>query len=143
MQDAILEPMLAMFLLTFVVWVHLYVTRIGFLRREHIRPEQLGSPREALRVIPDDVNMPAYNLNNLVELPVVFYALCLVLYVSGMVDVGYVVAAWVFVMFRALHSLVHCTFNHVMLRFSLYMLSSLALWFMVLRAAWQVFAGTS
>ncbi len=139
----ILQPMLAMFLLTFAVWTHLYVTRIGFLRREHVRTETLKTPRAAFKVIPDEVNLPAYNLNNLVELPVVFYALCLLLYVSGLTDLVYLVGAWAFVVFRALHSLVHCTFNHVMLRFSLYMLSSIALWFMVIRAALHVFGGTS
>jgi hypothetical protein len=40
--------------------------------------------------------------------------------------------------FRVLHSAVHCTFNRVMLRFYLYLFSTLALWFMAARAtlAW-------
>jgi hypothetical protein len=41
------------------------------------------------------------------------------------------------VFFRSCHSLVHCTFNHILLRFAMYALSAAALWFMVLRAvAW-------
>ena len=51
------------------------------------------------------------------------------------VDSAYVAAAWVFVAFRALHSAVHCTFNLVMLRFYLYLIATLAVWFMVGRAA--------
>jgi hypothetical protein len=47
----------------------------------------------------------------------------------------YLDAAWIFVAFRALHSLVHCTVNIVMLRFWLYAISTLALWAMVGRAA--------
>jgi len=43
-------------------------------------------------------------------------------------------AAWVFVVFRALHSAVHCTFNLVMLRFYLYLVSTLAVWFIATRA---------
>jgi hypothetical protein len=39
------------------------------------------------------------------------------------------------VVFRVLHSAVHCTINIVLLRFALYAASSVALWFMVLRAA--------
>jgi hypothetical protein len=35
-------------------------------------------------------------------------------------------AAWVFAIFRVLHSAVHCTFNLVMLRFYLYLVSALA-----------------
>ena len=47
--------------------------------------------------------------------------------------------AWVFVAFRAAHSAVHCTVNIVLVLFGLYALSSLALWFMVLRAALEFF----
>ena len=50
------------------------------------------------------------------------------------VDATYVNAAWIFFAFRALHSAVHCTFNLVMLRFYLYLIAALALWFMFARA---------
>ncbi len=45
--------------------------------------------------------------------------------------------AWVFMVFRALHSAVHCSVNIVLLRFYLYLISTLALWFMVAPAALQ------
>ncbi len=61
------------------------------------------------------------------------------LFATGQVDAGYVTAAWIFVVFRVLHSAVHCTFNHVMLRFYLYLIATLAVWFMVLRAALAFF----
>jgi len=48
-------------------------------------------------------------------------------------------AAWVFLVFRVLHSAVHCTFNLIPVRFLMYLISSFALWFMVVRAAWRVF----
>jgi hypothetical protein len=38
-------------------------------------------------------------------------------------------------MLRALHSAVHCTINLVMLRFYLYLFSTLAVWFIAVRAA--------
>jgi len=41
--------------------------------------------------------------------------------------------------FRVLHSAVHCTINIVILRFWLYCISALALWFMVARAALGAF----
>jgi len=43
------------------------------------------------------------------------------------------------VAFRAMHSAVHCTFNLVMLRFYLYLLSTLAVWFIAIRAALAYF----
>ncbi len=47
-------------------------------------------------------------------------------------------AAWCFFVFRVLHSIVHCTFNFIPLRFVLYVISAMALWFMVARAALAV-----
>jgi hypothetical protein len=81
------------------------------------------------------VSNPSDNLKNLFEIPVLFYALALYLFVTNQVDAAYVSAAWIFVAFRALHSALHCTFNLVMLRFCLYLFSTLAVWFIAVRAA--------
>ena len=67
----------------------------------------------------------------------VFYALALYLFVTEQVDAAYLTAAWVFVVFRAFHSAVHCTINIVMLRFYLYLISTLAVWFIAGRAAFH------
>jgi hypothetical protein len=66
---------------------------------------------------------------------VLFYALALYLFVTKQVDAIYVGAAWVFFAFRALHSAIHCTFNLVMLRFYLYLIATIAVWFIAIRAA--------
>lgn len=136
-DSAILAPFLAMMLLTLIVWVVMYVRRIGYLVAQRVDPQQLTTPEKSVGIIPEAINYPAYNLRNLFELPVLFYALCLYLYVTSSVDLAYVVAAWTFVAFRALHSLVHCTSNTVMHRFRLYMLAALALWLILVRAVFQ------
>ena len=64
--------------------------------------------------------------------------MCLYLFATGSVDTIYLAAAWVFVAFRVLHSIVHCTTNHVMTRFRLYITGALALWFIVVRALLQL-----
>ena len=71
----------------------------------------------ASNMSPPKVNAPSDNLKNLFEMPVLFYALASMLFVTEQVDSGYVVAAWVFAAFRIAHSAVHCTVNIVMLRF--------------------------
>jgi len=48
-----------------------------------------------------------------------------------------VAAAGVFVAFRAVHSAVHCTINVILVRFSLYLVSTLAVWFIAARAAFH------
>lgn len=83
---------------------------------------------------PAEVSNPTDNLKNLFEIPVLFYALALYVFTVGQVDATHFWSAWVFVLFRALHSAVHCTINIVMLRFNLYLVSALAVWLMLVRA---------
>jgi len=133
-QTAIFGPVLALMLLTLAVWIYMYIRRIAFITRERIDSRRLEIPGELARVSPAAISNPSDNLKNLFELPVLFYALALLLFVTQSVDATYVAAAWLFVAFRTAHSLVHCTFNRVMVRFYCYLAASLALWFMVLRA---------
>ena len=134
-QTAIFGPFFAMMLLTLVVWVYMYVKRIAFIQGGQITPTDLAVPGALAAMSPPEVSNPSDNFKNLFELPVLFYGLAVYLFATGQVDAAYVVAAWIFVAFRALHSGVHCTINIVMVRFYLYLLSALALWFMAIRAA--------
>ena len=128
-----------MMLLTGLVWVFMYARRIPAMQAAR-RPVQFyTTPEKVVERLPEAINYPAHNLKNLFELPVLFYALCLLLYVTGNVDGVHVAAAWGFVAFRALHSLIHCTINRVMARFVCYLISSLLLWIMLVRAATAVF----
>lgn len=133
-QTAIFGPFLATIALTFVVWVTMYVRRIRFINASEITPDDLAVPGKLAAISPPEVSNPSDNLKNLFEIPVLFYALALYLFVTEQVDGMNLVAAWVFVAFRALHSAVHCTINVVMLRFNLYLISTLAVWFIATRA---------
>lgn len=135
----ILQPLIAMVLLTLVVWTVLYVRRIRFMVTHRIDAQRVSTPEKVAGLIPENVQYPANNFKNLFELPVLFYAICLYLYVTGGADAAYVIAAWVFVALRAVHSLIQCTTNIVMHRFATYMAGAATLWFMVLRAALQAF----
>ena len=128
-----------MMLLTFFVWVYMYARRIPFILRNKLAPDQL-TPSEFARLSPPAVANPSDNLKNLFELPMIFYAVVLSLYATQQVDGVYVGAAWIYFGFRVLHSIVHCTFNFVPLRFWLYAISAVALWLMVFRFALQLFS---
>jgi hypothetical protein len=138
-QSAIFVPFFLMMLLTLVVWFYMYSRRIPFLQKSKINLNQL-TPAELARISPPAVSNPSDNLKNLLELPTLFYALALYLYITNTVDAIFLVAAWIFLGFRIFHSAVHCTINIVILRFWLYLISTLALWFMVIRAAMSAFA---
>lgn len=138
-QASILAPVLAMVLLTFIVWVYMFVRRIGFIQGNEITPEQLAVPGALAELSPPEVSNPSDNFQNLLEMPVLFYVLALILFATNRVDGIHLAAAWVFVAFRYLHSAVHCSVNIVMLRFYLYLISSLAVWWIALRLTFQLF----
>ena len=133
-QATIFQPFLATMILTLVVWIYMYGRRLPFIFSSGLDPKQM-TPLELARLSPPQVSTPSDNLKNLFELPTVFYAVVLYIYVTHQVDAVFVGAAWGFFLFRVLHSVVHCTFNFIPLRFVLYVISAGALWFMVLRAA--------
>ncbi len=134
-QDAIFSPFFATVFLTLLVWVYMYIRRISFITSREIRSKDLAVPGTLAQISPPNVSNPSDNLKNLFEIPVLFYALVLYLFMTKQVDTVYVNAAWVFVVFRVLHSAVHCTFNLIMLRFYLYLFATLAVWFIAIRAA--------
>jgi len=133
-QRAIFGPFFATIFLTLGVWVYMYIRRIRFITSNNFTAKEL-TPSVFAQLSPPEVANPSDNLKNLFEIPVLFYALVLYLFVTQQVDTVYVTAAWVFVVFRVLHSAVHCTFNLIMLRFYLYLISTLAVWFIAIRAA--------
>ena len=138
-QLEIFTPFLGMIVLTLIVWVYMYSKRLPFIFANKFDPNEI-TPDEFNRLSPVDVRNPSDNLKNLFEIPVLFYVICLYLYVAEQVDTIYLVAAWIFFAFRVVHSLVHCLTSNVMLRFAVYCVSTAAVWFMALRAAWRLAA---
>lgn len=131
---AIFLPFFALMILTLVVWAVMYVRRTAYLVNNRVDLRKVDSPPKMEQNVPADVNLPAFALRNLFELPIIFYALCLYLFVNAAVDNLYLVAAWIFVGGRVVHSIVYCTTNKVLHRFWAYFVSALVLWAMVLRA---------
>jgi hypothetical protein len=138
-QQLLLQPVVALFIVTGIVWAIMYVRRLSFMFANQIDPQSVATPESMATALPAHINNASNNLKNLFELPVVFYALCAFLLLTQRVDALFLNAAWAYVGLRALHSLIHCTVNTVKFRFTAYFLSSLVLWFMVVRLALAVF----
>ncbi len=64
---------------------------------------------------------------NLLELPMLFYVVCLVLYVTAGGSLLAVYVAWAYVILRVVHSMIHLTYNHVLHRLAAFTLSNAAL----------------
>ncbi|MEI9888231.1 MAG: MAPEG family protein [Rhizomicrobium sp.] len=71
------------------------------------------------------------NFADLLEMPVLFYIVCLMAFVTGRVDMLFLDLAWVYVALRAVHSAVHLTYDnprHRALLFALSNFAVLAMW---------------
>lgn len=130
-QYDILQPVLAMLVLSFVVWVWMLVTRFHYFARKKVDPQTVSTPEAVYRTLPPYAANPGYNFRNLFEVPVLFYVMCFYLAVAGGADHIHLVCAWVFVGFRAVHSLIQGSYNNVNHRFGAYAVSSIALWIML------------
>ncbi len=140
-DNAIFIPFFGLMLLTMAVWVLMYIRRLSWISANSPDPQSISTPEKLNQVLPEAVNYPSNNLKNLFELPVLFYALCLHLVAVTQVDPLYVYGAYAYLGLRVAHSAVHCTVNIVLLRFGLYVVSSLILWLMIARAAYMTLTG--
>lgn len=133
MSHAMLLPCAALVALTALVWLRAVYERVAECRARGIAPQALATSREAARMLKN--TQAADNLSNLFELPVLFYVLCLALTATGLDTQGDIAAAWAFVVLRAMHSLIHLTYNRVIHRFIAWMLGTVWLFGM-----WGAFA---
>lgn len=125
MQSAIVLPAAALVLLTTIVWVRLYVERLGELRRRRIDPQSIATSAMAAQTL--QRVQAADNFRNLFEVPVLFYALCAVLASAEHVPAFFVAGAWLYVALRCVHSFIHLTYNRVTHRFAVYVISTAVL----------------
>jgi hypothetical protein len=128
-QDQIFYPMGALALLTFVVLALIPIRRFraGYAGQIVADDFKYGESKN----VPPEVTIPNRAYMNLLELPMLFYVLCLMLFVSGRVDQIFLYMAWGYVALRAIHSLIHVTYNGVAHRLKAFALSNfllIAIW---------------
>ena len=133
---SILYPLLAMFLLTFLVAVTLIRRRIAFYKTNRIHPQKTATSAQMAATMED--SRAADNFRNLFEVPVLFYAAALAIFAGGFICLPHLVFAWGFVAARYAHSYIQCTSNVVMRRFYAYLTSWIFLLCTWLMLAWQL-----
>jgi len=132
-NPAILYPMFALAAWTLFVLLLIPLVRSrAALRREIVVDDfRYGeSPN-----VPGTVSIPNRNYMNLLELPMLFYIVCLVLYVTGAASSLAIAIGWAFVAFRIVHSVIHLTYNRVLHRLAAFSAANVALVFLWVIAA--------
>ena len=120
---------LGMVLLTFFVGARMLYSRVQEMRRKRLHP-QTAATAQTLAGRLENVQA-ADNFRNLFETPVLFYALVACAIAVSHVPPWLVIGAWCYFGLRIAHSLIHCTYNRVMHRLAMFMLSFgllVALW---------------
>lgn len=99
-----------------------------------------GRGQDLEGVLPPNVNWKAHNYAHLMEQPTIYYPAVVIIALMG-ATAGDVLTAWIYVALRIVHSVYQSTVNVVMVRFTLFLLSTLALVYLAYRAvALTVFA---
>ena len=128
-MSAIFYPVGALVALTFAVLLMIPYARFRAAFRGEVKAKDFRYGESAN--VPGRVALPNRNLMNLLELPLLFYVVCIALYVTRTVDGLALTLAWAYVALRAAHSVVHLSYNNVFHRLGVFAASNvvlLALW---------------
>lgn len=137
MNSPILATVVALAAWSLVMWLWMYATRLPAMRKAKIDTFNLvgGAGSDLKAFIPPKQQWPADNYNHLHEQPTIFYAIAITHALIGTGDGVNLTIAWAYVALRVLHSLVQVLVNRVIVRFTLFSLSSLCLIALTLHAA--------
>lgn len=124
-MSAIFYPVAALVALTFAVLLVIPYARFRAAFRGQVKAKDFRYGESAN--VPGQVALPNRNLMNLLELPLLFYVVCIALYVTRTVDGLAITLAWTYVALRAAHSLVHLTYNDVFHRLAVFAASNVVL----------------
>jgi hypothetical protein len=122
---AILWPVCALAALTFAVLLVIPYRRFRAAFAGHVGDGDFRYGESAR--VPPEVSIPNRNYMNLLEIPVLFYVGCLVIFAAKLATPALVAIAWTYVALRVGHSAVHLTYNRVRHRAALFAVSNVVL----------------
>lgn len=145
MQAQILAPAAVLVLWSLIMLFWMAGVRLPAMKKAGIdmaeRPGGRGQDLEGQ--VDPKANWPSHNYAHLMEQPTVFYAAVMILAIMGPAAYD-VLAAWIYVALRIVHSLLQAIVNKVPVRFVLFITATFALVFLAIRAVMAtVFADPS
>jgi hypothetical protein len=124
-QESIFLPMLALAALTFGVLLFIPIRRFRAVFAGQVTPADFSLGESP--AVPPVVALANRNYMNLLELPILFYAVCVAMFVTQTVDSLAMNLAWAYVALRVIHSVIHLTYNKVTHRLTAFALSNFPL----------------
>jgi hypothetical protein len=123
--ERMLEPIFGLVGLTAVVWLLMVIYRnativLGITQARYYHDYNSHHPREW-------VERPARAFNNLFQVPVLFYLVCVLMLITRHVDAAQLWLAWIYVAIRIVHSAIYIGWNNVVWRFGSWVASCITL----------------
>ncbi len=118
-QTVILFPVFALAFLTFGIGVWLGKLRFTAVKKGDLNPRYYELNKGGK--VPEYLAKVGHNYDNLLALPILFYVISIMLFVTNKVEVTQIVLAWMFVTSRYVHSYIHTTNNNLRYRMRAFM----------------------
>ena len=136
MQAQMLAPAAVLVGWSLIMLVWLAATRLPALKKlgGGLSKAKLGGRGQDLEgVLEDRINWKSHNYSHLMEQPTLFYAVSVIIALLG-ASAGDVLAAWIYVGLRIVHSLWQASVNVVIVRLMLFLAATAALIWLAWRA---------
>lgn len=136
MQAQMLAPAAVLIVWSIIMLMWTAGTRFPAMAKSgmDLKNAKLGGRGQDLEgAIPDKVNWKSHNYSHLMEQPTIFYPTVIIIAMMG-AAAGDVLAAWIYVGVRIVHSLWQMFVNVVAVRFLLFLASTGALLYLAYRA---------
>lgn len=128
MNTTILAPAAILVAWSLVMLAWLAVARFGTLAKLGSKePPAPGLRGQDIDPMLGTAAWKSHNYAHLMEQPTIFYAAAFILHIAQAATPMMVKFAWAYVALRIIHSVYQATINKVMVRFSIFMLSTLCL----------------
>lgn len=136
MQAQILAPAAVLVAWTLIILIWMALTRLPNLKKYGVdtktaKPGGRGQDLEG--ILPDEINWKSHNYTHLLEQPVLFYAVIFILAMQGATATDTLIA-WGYVALRIVHSLWQVLVNRIPIRLGLFVLSTILLAALAIRA---------
>jgi hypothetical protein len=138
--QAVLSPLFVEVILTFALMLLMGALRQGDYSSGAVKWQDIALKQSNW---PARTTQAAHSFSNQFELPVLFYVLTILEWVTRHAGYLFVVLAWVFVICRVLQAYVHVTNNHVRVRGAFYSVGAVVLMAMWIIYIIEVFTNTA
>jgi hypothetical protein len=128
----VLLPVFVQVALTFALLFWMASVRTGSIRRGETKIRDIALGQSAW---PDRPQQISNCYDSQFQIPMLFYVLVILAWITRQADLIFVVMAWIFVLTRLAHAYIHTTSNHVPTRFRVF-----AAGLLVLLLMWIIFA---